>query len=78
MPVRTRTKVLVADDEKMVANTLAIILNRAGFEARAVYSGDEVLDETESFEPDLLISDVMTPGINVIEAAIIVRTKLPF
>ena len=35
-----KTKVLVADDEQVIANTLAIILNQAGFEARAVYSGE--------------------------------------
>jgi CheY-like chemotaxis protein len=77
MPVPTRTKVLVADDEKLIADTLALILNGEGFEARAVYSGDQVLAITESFEPDFLITDVMMPDLNGIEAAIIVRAKLP-
>ena len=36
-----KSKVLVADDEQVIANTLAIILNQAGFEAKAVYSGGE-------------------------------------
>ncbi len=77
MPVPTRTRVLVADDEKLIADTLAIILRGEGFEARAVYSGEEVLVMAESFEPNLLISDVMMPGMNGIEAAIMIRAKLP-
>ena len=43
----TRRKVLVADDEQVIANTLAIILNQAGFEARAVYSGERALEALE-------------------------------
>ena len=35
----SKRRVLVADDEQVIANTLAVILNQAGFEARAVYSG---------------------------------------
>ena len=34
-----KPKVLVADDERVIADTLAIILNQAGFDATAVYSG---------------------------------------
>ena len=69
-----KPKVLVADDEQVIANTLAIILNQAGFEARAVYSGEKALEELDSFQPDMLISDVIMTGI---EVAIETRKKLP-
>jgi CheY-like chemotaxis protein len=77
MPETNRPKVLVADDEQVIADTLVSILNRAGFEARAVYSGEKAVEMAQSFQPDMLISDVIMPGINGIEAAIEVRAKLP-
>jgi CheY-like chemotaxis protein len=72
-----KSKVLVADDEQVIANTLAIILNQAGFEAKAVYSGEKAIEALETFEPDMLISDVIMTGITGIEAAIITRQKRP-
>ena len=72
-----KPKVLVADDEQVIANTLAIILNQAGFEARAVFSGEKAVESLESFQPDMLISDVIMTGMTGIEAAIITRRKLP-
>jgi DNA-binding response OmpR family regulator len=77
MPETTKLKVLVADDEQIIANTLAIILNRAGFDARAVYSGEKLVEMAQRFEPDVLISDVVMSGITGIEAAIEVLAKLP-
>jgi CheY-like chemotaxis protein len=77
MPETTKLKVLVADDEQVIANTLAIILNRAGFDARAVYSGEKLVEMAQSFEPDVLLSDVVMSGITGIEAAIEVLAKLP-
>jgi CheY-like chemotaxis protein len=74
---QTKPRVLVADDEQVIANTLAIILNQAGFEARAVYSGEKVLEALDTFHPDMLISDVIMTGMTGIEAAIQTRTKLP-
>src|ERR1700710_273651 len=73
----TKPRVLVADDEQVIANTLAIILNQAGFEARAVYSGETALEIIEEFQPNMLISDVIMTGMTGIEAAIKVRAKLP-
>ncbi len=70
-------RVLVADDEQVIANTLAIILNQNGFEARAVYSGEKAIEELDSFQPDMLISDVIMTGMTGIEAAIETRKKLP-
>jgi|SRR5471032_1227258 len=72
-----KLRVLVADDEQVIANTLAIILNQAGFEARAVYSGEKALEELDSFQPDMLISDVIMTGMTGIEVAIETRRKLP-
>ncbi|MBS1823184.1 MAG: response regulator [Acidobacteria bacterium] len=72
-----KPKVLVADDEQVIANTLAIILNQAGFEARAVFSGEKAVEMLGSFQPDMLISDVIMTGMTGIEAAIVTRTRLP-
>jgi CheY-like chemotaxis protein len=74
---KTKPKVLIADDEEIIASTLAMILNRAGFDARAVHSGEKAVEVAPSFKPDMLISDVIMPGITGIEAAIQVRAELP-
>jgi CheY-like chemotaxis protein len=73
----TKRKVIVADDEETIATTLAIILAQAGFEARAVFSGKQVVDLVGSFQPEMLITDVVMPGMNGIEVAIAVRSRLP-
>ena len=72
-----KTKVIVADDEEVIANTLVVILKQAGFDARAVYSGEMAVETAQSFQPDVLISDVFMTGITGIEAAIQVRSMLP-
>src|SRR3981189_3037567 len=72
-----KPRVLVADDEQVLANTLASILNQAGFAARIVFSGKKAVESLESFQPDMLISDVIMTGMTGIEAAIITRSKLP-
>ena len=73
----SKCRVIVVDDEQVIANSLAIILNKAGFEARAVFSGEQAIELLESFEPEMLIADVVMLGMTGIEAAIAVRNKLP-
>jgi DNA-binding response OmpR family regulator len=70
-------KVLIADDEKIIADTLALILNHVGFEARAVYTGENALELAPDFRPDMLISDVLMSDCNGIDAAIKMRSILP-
>ena len=72
-----KPKILVADDERVIADTLAMILNQSGFEARAVYSGETALSLAATFEPDMLISDVIMADLNGIDAAIQFRVLLP-
>jgi CheY-like chemotaxis protein len=72
-----KPKVLVADDERVIADTLAMILNKSGFVARAVYSGEKALELATTFAPDMLICDVIMADLNGIDAAIQFRALLP-
>lgn len=74
---RARPKVLVVDDERVIADTLAMILNQSGFDARAVYSGEKAVELSASFMPDMLITDVIMADLNGIDAAIQIRAILP-
>lgn len=73
----SRPRVLVVDDERVIADTLAIILNQHGFEASAVYTGTGAVERAGEIRPDLVISDVIMPDMNGIEAAIRIRKNLP-
>lgn len=73
----SKPKVLIADDEQVIADTLAAILNQGGFEARAVYTSATALEVARGFEPDLLVSDVIMSGVDGIEAAIRIKALLP-
>jgi CheY-like chemotaxis protein len=72
-----KPKVLVADDERVIADTLSIILNQSGFEATAVYSGEKAVEMARSLRPNMLISDVIMTDMNGIDAAIQIRGILP-
>jgi CheY-like chemotaxis protein len=74
---RVKPKVLVADDERVIADTLAMILNQSGFDARAVYSGEKAVEMASTFAPEMLITDVIMADLNGIDAAIMIRALLP-
>ncbi|MHB1700413.1 MAG: response regulator [Acidobacteriaceae bacterium] len=73
----TKPRVLVADDEHVIANTLTIILNQSGFDAHAAYSGEKAVEMALSLKPDMVISDVIMTGMTGIDAAIQIRAHLP-
>jgi len=68
---------LVVDDERRIADTLRIILDNAGYTAYAAYDAEGALKQLEEVTPNLLISDVMMPGMNGVDLAIEVRKRLP-
>lgn len=74
---RTRPHVLIADDERLIADTLALILKKAGFEAEAVYSGEKAVEAARSRCPDIFLADVMMPGMTGIDAAIAIAAAHP-
>jgi CheY-like chemotaxis protein len=75
--LQTLRRVLILDDEQVIANTLALILNRNGFEARAVYNAQDAIQTAQELSPDFLISDVVMEGMTGIEAAIRISQIVP-
>lgn len=62
-------RVLVVDDEPLLADTLCAILVRHGFACSVAYGGEAALVLAGQFLPDTLLTDVMMPGMNGIELA---------
>jgi len=82
VPINTSTRhrpvILVVDDESAIADTLAQILTLSGYAAMPVYDAEEALETALLMPPELLITDVMLPGMSGIELAIQVRRIFPY
>jgi CheY-like chemotaxis protein len=72
-----KARIVVVDDEPTIALTLAVILQRNGFDAAAFTHPFEALAEVRQRPPDLLITDVMMPGISGIDLAITLKKEHP-
>jgi DNA-binding NtrC family response regulator len=70
MNVASLRRVFVVDDETMIANTLAVILNSHGFDAVAFTDPLDALYAAEVHCPDLLLTDVMMPQLNGVDLAV--------
>ena len=69
--------VLVVDDERLVADTLAMILSRAGYQVLRAYDARTALEIATVRAPDLLISDVAMPEMNGVELALGIVAMAP-
>ena len=70
-------RVLVVDDDHVIATTLSMILNSSGFSAVAAFSGPEALRHAHSSHFDILITDVMMEPIDGVRLAIAFRNINP-
>ncbi|MFW5869077.1 MAG: response regulator [Armatimonadota bacterium] len=57
-------KILIVEDESSVAEAIAYTLSQEGFETEIASDGREALDMFEDSEPDLIILDLMLPGLS--------------
>jgi DNA-binding response OmpR family regulator len=60
-------KVLIAEDEANIVTSLEFLLGRAGHEVAIARTGSEALDLAERLRPDLILLDVMLPGVDGFE-----------
>lgn len=64
-----RCKVLVVDDNRDTAETLAAVLQMQGYDVRYSFNGQEALSVAETFRPDIALLDIGMPHLNGYEAA---------
>ena len=69
------TLIMVVDDDQDLAEMLGIVLTGAGYEVDLVSRGDEVLPIFTAQNPDLILLDVMLPGLSGVEVCKLIREK---
>jgi two-component system, OmpR family, response regulator MtrA len=67
--------IMVVDDDQDLAEMLGIVLNGAGYEVDLVNHGDQALDEFRVNKPDLVLLDVMLPGVDGVEICRQIRAE---
>jgi len=70
-------RVLVVDDDRLVADTLTLIFEKSGFKAKAAYSADQGLECSREFVPNLLLCDISMPGRDGLSLLSDVTRELP-
>jgi CheY-like chemotaxis protein len=55
-------RILIVDDDRATADTLALLIRTLGYEAKAVYSGEAAVEAIVAFEPDMALIDIGMPG----------------
>ena len=74
MPGRVgERRILIVEDEKVVADTLGQILSAHGYDVRVTYSAEHALEIIPQWRPNVAILDVMLPKMNGIELAIVLQ-----
>lgn len=70
-----KQKILIVDDDENIAELISLYMTKECFETKIVYDGESALREAESFSPDLILLDLMLPGIDGYQVCREVRQK---
>ena len=68
-------RILVVDDDRDTADTMAKLIQSLGFETRAVYDGQRAIDEVVNFQPDMVLLDIGMPFLDGYETVQQIRQK---
>lgn len=68
-------KILIADDEPGIVAPLQFLMERAGYEVLIAYDGEKALNIIRDQKPDLVLLDIMLPGIDGFEICHRVRSR---
>ena len=68
-PQKTLARVLVVDDEPNIADVISMALRYSEFEVATAADGNQALERVTEFRPDLIVLDVMMPGLDGFQVA---------
>ena len=71
------TRILVVEDEASIRRFITLNLEMAGYKVGEAESGEEALEMLTSFCPDVVVLDIMLPGMDGLEVCRYIRTHLP-
>jgi CheY-like chemotaxis protein len=68
-------RILVVDDNRDAADALALLISTFGYKAKAVYDGEEALEQVATFSPDMALIDLGMPGLDGYETVSRIRQQ---
>ncbi len=70
-----KVKVMVVDDDKHIAELISLYLMKEGYDTREVYNGKEALEVFLQYNPNIVILDIMLPGLDGYQVCSEIRKK---
>jgi DNA-binding response OmpR family regulator len=71
------SRVFVVDDDRVIASTTTAILRLSGYDARSFVNPLEALEAARIVQPDLVLADVVMPGLSGIDLAVRLKEQCP-
>lgn len=71
----TKQKILIVDDDTNIAELISLYLTKECYETKMVHDGESALKELQLFQPNLILLDLMLPGMDGYQVCRDVRTK---
>ena len=71
----TKQKILIVDDDENIAELISLYLTKECFETKIVYDGESALLQLDTFRPNLILLDLMLPGIDGYQVCREIRKK---
>lgn len=71
----TKQRILIVDDDENIAELISLYLTKECFETKIVGDGESAIDAVDSFQPNIMLLDLMLPGIDGYQVCRQVRAK---
>ena len=74
----SKQKILIVDDDNNIAELISLYLTKECYDTKIVNDGEEALHAFEHYNPNLILLDLMLPGIDGYQVCREIRTKATF